>query len=252
MRIRIIGAVIAVVLAAVGAVALWLYVRDADLRAADGAEFVNVYVVSDEAVPKGTPGEEIGGYVSVERLPKIAVQADRVTSLSDLVGLVATAEILPGEQLVNARFIDPVLLAAHGDVTVPDGMQEVTIALPVEQAGGGVLVAGSTVGVVITAGINSKNDDLSTAFALHKVLVTRVQAGNTFATTPEDTSTPVSTIMVTLALETTDVQRVVWAAELQQDNSAGIWLTLEPDTATEGEQKIIGANNIFGENEVGE
>ncbi|MES1169223.1 MAG: Flp pilus assembly protein CpaB, partial [Leifsonia sp.] len=109
MRIRIIGAVIAVVLAAAGAVALWLYVKDADLRAADGAEFVSVYVVDDQAIPKGTPGEQIGDYVSTERLPKIAVQDDRVTSLSDLVGLVATAEILPGEQLVNARFIDPVL-----------------------------------------------------------------------------------------------------------------------------------------------
>jgi pilus assembly protein CpaB len=252
MRIRIIGAIIAVVLAAIGAVALVLYVRDADLRAADGAEFVSVYIV-DEAVPKGTPGEEIGDYVSLKRLPRLAVQDDLVTSFSDLTGLVTTAELLPGEQLVNARFIDPVLLAAHGDVTVPEGMQEVTIALPVEQAAGGALVGGSTVGVVVTANIDTKNDDLSTSFALHKVLVTRVQAGNTFAATPDqDNAAPVSTIMVTLALETADVERVVWAAELQQNNSAGIWLTLEPKTATEDGSKVIGAKNIFGENEVGE
>jgi pilus assembly protein CpaB len=248
MRIRIIGAAIAVVLAAVGAVALWLYVRDADVRAADGAEFVSVYVVDDEAVPKGTPGEKIGDYVSVERLPKIAVQDDRVTALSDLVGLVTTAELLPGEQLVSARFIDPVLLAARGDVTVPDGMQEVTIALPVEQAGGGVIVPGSTVGVVITAGIDEKSDDLSTSFALHKVLVTRVQAGNTFAATPNTSDTsPVTMIMITLALDTADVERVVWAAELQQDNAAGIWLTAEPETADEKPSKIVDSGNVFGE-----
>ena len=45
MRIRIIGAVIAVVLAAIGAVSLVLYVRDADVRAANGAQLVSVYVV---------------------------------------------------------------------------------------------------------------------------------------------------------------------------------------------------------------
>lgn len=244
MRIRIIGAVVAVVLAAVGALALVLYVRDADLRAADGAELVNVYVVGDEGVPKGTPAEAIGDFISVERLPKIAVQSDHVTNLSDINGLVTTAELLPGEQLVSRRFQDRALLAARGDITVPAGMQEITVALPVEQAAGGVIVAGSTVGVVFTSALGT-DDALSTAFALHKVLVTRVQGGDTFAAAPEADAGPVSRIMVTLALTTPDVERLVWAAELQQNNSGGIWLTLESDTTDETGSKIVTSGNVF-------
>jgi Flp pilus assembly protein CpaB len=244
MRIRIIGAVVAVVLAAVGALALVLYVRDADVRAADGAELVNVYVVGEEGVPKGTPGEAIRDFISVERLPNIAVQSDHVTDLSDLEGLVTTAELLPGEQLVIGRFQDPALLAARGDVTVPAGMQEITVALPVEQAAGGVIVAGSTVGVVFTSAVG-EDEALSTAFALHQVLVTRVQGGDTFAVAPESDAGPVSRIMVTLALTTPDIERLVWAAELQQNNSGGIWLTLESDTTDEAGSKIVNSGNVF-------
>jgi pilus assembly protein CpaB len=247
MKIRIIGAIIAVVLAAVGALTLVLYVRDADVRANDGAALVSVWVVKDAGIPKGTPGEQVGSLVEVRQLPKSAVQKGRVTDLNDLSGLVASADLLAGEQLVAGRFKDPAVIAAHGDVTVPTGMQEITIALPVDQAVGGVLVAGSTVGVLI-----SETDPLagpSTKFVLHKVLVTRVQAGSQYLASADANAKakqdPVSTIMVTLALKTPDVERVAWAAELQKNNSAGIWLTLEPATADENGSKVVDTGNVF-------
>jgi pilus assembly protein CpaB len=245
MRIRIIGAVIAVVLAAIGAVALVLYVQEADVRAANGAKLVSVYVVKDEGIPKGTPGEEIQNLVQVRRLPQAAVLDDQVTDFTELEGLVASAELLPGDQLVMARFEDPLLLAARGDVEVPEGMQEITIALPVDQAAGGVLVPGSEVGILISQ-TGAANTKPSTKFVLHKVLVTRVQGGTSYAPSADEPSQdPVSVIMVTLALETPDIERIAWAAELQQDDSAGIWLTLEPDDATEGGSKTIDSGNVF-------
>ena len=128
MKTRIIGAVLALVLAVVGTVVLVSYVRGADARAADGAEFVKVFVV-DEAIPKGTSGGAVNGFVSSKELPALSVPEDRVTDLADLEGLVATAELLPGEQLLMARFVDPAVLAAQGDIDVPEGMQEVTVAL---------------------------------------------------------------------------------------------------------------------------
>ena len=72
----------------------------------------------------------------------------------------------------------------------------------------------------------------ATRFVLHKVLVTRVQAGETYTEEAEEgsESSPVQAIMVTLALITPDVERVVWAREMQEDNLAGVWLTLEPAT----------------------
>ena len=45
MKTRIIGAILALVLAVVGAFVLVTYVRGADARAAEGAELADVYVV---------------------------------------------------------------------------------------------------------------------------------------------------------------------------------------------------------------
>jgi Flp pilus assembly protein CpaB len=242
MRIRIIGAILALILAAVGAVAVIVYVRDADVRAANGAALAPVYIV-ETAVPAGTPGEELGEYVRVEQIASNAIQPDHVTALADLEGLVTTVPLLPGDQLVAGRFADPADLAALGNVIVPDGMQEVTIALPVEQVVGGAVRGGSSVGVVVTL---FGKDATTTQFVLNEVLVTRVQAGDNFnpAATEED-SAPVKTIMVTVALPTADVERLVFAAELQQTNAAGIWLTLQPDGSDPSGSRPVTGEDFF-------
>jgi Flp pilus assembly protein CpaB len=238
MRIRIIGAVLALVLAVVGALAVIVYVRDADIRAANGAALVPVYIVETE-VPAGVPAEQIGEYVRVERLASNSIQPDHVTALADIEGLVTTVPLLPGDQLVEGRFADPADLAALGNVLVPDGLQEVTIALPVEQVVGGAVRGGSSVGVVVTL---IGQESATTQFTLNDVLVTRVQAGDNFNPAPtEEDAAPVATIMVTLALSTADVERLVFAAELQQNNVAGIWLTLQPDGSDpSGSQPVTG------------
>jgi Flp pilus assembly protein CpaB len=243
MRIRIIGAILALVLAVVGAIAVIAYVRDADVRAANGATLTQVYII-EEPVPAGTPGEEIGAYIRVQRLAANSIQPDHVSALSDLAGLVSTVPLLVGDQLVEGRFADPADLAAQGNVLVPDGLQEVTLALPVEQVVGGAVRGGSKVGVVVTIiGV----DAATTQFALNGVLVTRVQAGDSFNPVPsEDESAPVATIMVTLALATHDVERVVFAAELQQNNAAGIWLSLQPEGSDPSGSVPVTGDAYFG------
>ena len=120
MKTRIIGAVVALVLAIVGAFSLITYVRGADARAATGAEPADVYIVQ-ETIPKGATGESIADLVSVDSVPERNVAEGAVTDLGDLEGLVVDAELLPGEQLLEGRFIDPLELAARGDVQVPEG-----------------------------------------------------------------------------------------------------------------------------------
>ena len=71
MKTRIIGAIVAIVLAAVGTFVLVNYVRTADVRAAEGAEFVRAYIV-EEAVPAGTPGTEITEYIAVKEIPALS------------------------------------------------------------------------------------------------------------------------------------------------------------------------------------
>jgi len=241
MRIRIIGAIIALVLAVVGGIVLYLYVRGADQRAQAGAEMVQVYVVT-EAIPAGSSAEIVTDRIEVDELPAIAVLDDRVTDLDQIEGLVATVDLLPGEQLIQARFVDPQTLAARGDVPVPDGLQEVTVALPVQRVVGGAIVPGSEVGIVISA----NRPDATTQFVFNRVLVTRVQAGTSYLPeSDEEDASPVSEIMVTFALSAADIEKVVWAAELQEEGSTGIWLTLQPEAViTDGSRPVTG-DNIF-------
>lgn len=240
MRVRIIGAITAVLLAVIGAVVLVLYVRDADQRAMNDAELVPVYIVAEE-IPAGTSGDDVRDSLRVDRYPAKTILPGAVTDLSDLTGLVATIDLLPGDQLIADRFVDPALLAARGQVPVPAGMQEVTVALPIAQVVGGAVLPGSTVGVVVTDAESGGSG--TTQFILRKVLVTRIVAGAAY--TPSNAESdgagaPVSTMLVTFALETPDVEKVVWAAEREL-----IWLTLEPEDATEDGSRPVDAGNIF-------
>jgi Flp pilus assembly protein CpaB len=241
MRIRIIGAVVALLLAVVGGFVLYLYVRGADQRAQAGAELVEVYVVT-EAIPAGSSAATVAERVEIDELPALAVLDDRVTALSQIDGLVASVELLPGEQLIHARFIDPQSLGARGDIPVPDGLQEVTVALPVQRVVGGAIVPGSEVGIVISA--NQPN--ATTQFVFNRVLVTRVQGGTSYVpASDEEDASPVSEIMVTFALSAADVEKVVWAAELQEEGSTGIWLTLQPEEVITDGSRPVSGDNIF-------
>jgi Flp pilus assembly protein CpaB len=239
MRIRIIGALVALVLAVIGGVVLFIYVSGAEQRALGGAALVEVYVVT-EPIPAGSDAATVTESIEVDKLPAMAVLDDHITNLDQIEGLVATTDLVPGEQLIRARFEDPDVLAAHGDVPVPDGLQEVSIALPVQRVVGGAVLPGSNVGIVISA----NGPDATTQFVFNQVLVTRVQGGSSFVPeSDEEESAPVSEIMVTLALSTPDIEKVVWAAELLEEGTAGIWLTLQPDAVdTSGSRPVNGAN----------
>lgn len=239
MRIRIIGALVALVLAIIGGVVLFLYVSGAEQRALGGAALVEVYVVT-EAIPAGSDAATVTDRIEVDRLPAMAVLDDRITSLDQIEGLVSTTDLIPGEQLIEARFEDPEVLAARGDVPVPEGLQEVSIALPVQRVVGGAVLPGSTVGIVISA----NGPDATTQFVFNQVLVTRVQGGSSFIPESDEAdAAPVSEIMVTLAMSTPDIEKVVWAAELLEEGTAGIWLTLQPDEVdTSGSRPVNGAN----------
>lgn len=261
--IRVIGAVVAFVLAIAGAIALVVYVQGADQRAANGAELKPVFVVS-KIVPKGTAGDQLKEFVKVEKLPAIAIQPDIVTDLSALSGKVANADILVGDQVVEQRFSDPQKLAQEGDVKLPAGMQEVTIPLSVQRVVGGAIVPGSTVGVVYTAGTQSlaaSEGKAVTQFIYHRMLVIGVTPGTSYVpakpatgsnTTSSSSSSSagsaqaVSTVMVTLAATTPQVEKLVYGAEQQQSGNGGIWLTLEPEGADESGSAPRSGENIFG------
>jgi Flp pilus assembly protein CpaB len=244
MKTRLIGAILAIVLAVVGTVVLTGYVNSADVRAAAGSELVEVYLVAEE-IPAGTESSAITDLITAKQIPALAAVPGRVTKLSDLKGLVADTALMPGEQLLKSRWVTPAKRAASGDVALPEGMQAVSIALPVERVVGGTIKPGDTVGVVISAGVtldDSAPEARITRQVFHKVLVTAVRGGT--STPPADGADAAvevfDTVMVTLARPTADIQKLVWGKEF-----GTVWLTIEPENADETGSAAIGERTVF-------
>lgn len=256
MKTRIIGAILALVLAVGGAFLLVSYVRGADARAAEGAELAEVYVV-DTLMPEGTRGESVGDFVKQDTVPLRNVNEDAVTDLADLEGLVADADLLPGEQLVAGRFVDPLARAAQGEVDVPEGMQEISFALPVQRMVGGEIRPGSTVGIVVTkyeVGVNIEDGKPAfvpeSQFSFNRVLVTATRIGENVTSDSESDDDPESgdTILLTVALGTHDAERLAWAMEGYEQPAdyipyVGLWVTLQNDaTDTSGSSPVNESN----------
>jgi Flp pilus assembly protein CpaB len=248
MKIRIIGAIVAIVFAIIGTFLLINYVRTADIRAAEGAEFVNAYIVETE-VPAGTAAADITKYISVKEIPALAAISDRVTSLNELKGLQTDVSLVPGEQLILSRWIDPTEIGSRGEAELPAGMQSLTIALPVERVVGGSVRAGDTVGVVVASEAETAEGKtvLLTKQVFHKVLVLSVQGGTSIVREPSESSDgasnandPVDALMVTVALTTPDIEVMVWSQQW-----GVVWLTLEPEPADESGGRTVDGTVIY-------
>jgi pilus assembly protein CpaB len=239
----------ALLLALVGTLTIVAYVRGADARALDGQEVVDVYVVS-KSIPAGTPAEQLGDRVKAKSIVKQAVAEGAVTDLETLDGRVTGAALVPGEQLVAARFVDASVYRANGGVDVPKGLLQTTLRLEPERAVGGLLTPGAK--VAVTASFDDQDGvEAESRIVLHDVLVTNVQlsenndrdadARTTSGSDGVELGTaPSGQLLVTLALDAASVERVVFAAE-----RGSLWLSIEPDNANKAGTKIVNRKNVL-------
>ena len=282
MNRKWIGVIVAVILAVVGTWVIVQYVQGADDRALEGEETVQVLVV-DSKIAAGTPGDDIARKVRVELVP-VKVQApgslESVEDLESLEGLVASIDLIPGEQVITARFITPQLLEEQDDIIVPDGLLEVTLSLSPERAIGGVIRPGDHIAVFASftsftldavepgseptptptptptpdpeaegtaQGVAAAKTPDTTHIILHKVLVTNVQVEELPAeNTSEDAGTatlelsPTGNLLVTLALEPENAERFVFTAEF-----GTVWLAEESATVDETGTGIQDRSTVY-------
>ncbi len=236
MKRRIVAGIIAAVLAVVSAGLVVTYTATADRRALAGHEPVTVLVVT-EVIPAGTPVSELAGRVAPRQLPATAVVPDAVRSLSELTELTdrqAVTELQVGEQLLSSRFV--VAGRAGTSVAVPDGLQELSVRLPVERVAAGRVVAGSRVGVLISA-----KEPETTTMAITDVLVTRVDrivADGEDQEAPADPARaePVTDAfyLVTVAVSAVDAQKLTWGVE-----HGTVLLTLQNDRTDDSGRTVL-------------
>ena len=284
MKKRVLGITAAVLLALVGTVLLVGYVRNAESRALEGEEIVDVLVAND-IVLQGVASEDIEDLVRLEQVPQKVAIDGAIGSLEDITGLVAVRDLLAGEQLSRELFVDETAISAYArPISAPDGFLEMTVALDPERVVGGSITPGDRVAVVASfpvfdlAGVvlpenfdtrltKEELDELEKIYFIdnrllagdevgntthileHKVLVTSVQEEErpqqSFSNDGDDA--PVSTglaptgkLLVTLALEAPNVERLVFTQEFGL-----VWLAAEPDDASEDDTKIVTRANVY-------
>ncbi|MCB0991849.1 MAG: hypothetical protein KDB16_12780 [Acidimicrobiales bacterium] len=273
MKRRMFGIVAALAMAGFGTVLLVFFVRDAEARAVAGEERVDVLVVTEE-IPAGTDGELIASSVRVEAVPAKVRPEDAVVELSELEGLVAEVALVPGEQILRSRFVEPDLLT-RTRVEVPEGSIEITVALEPQRAVGGTLFPGDTVavvasfepfdlggapvgetpdgeplveidGILVPADTKTPN---SSHLVLQDVLVTNVQIEELPVVPDENDEAierrglaPSGNLLISVALDPDDAERLVFAAD-----HGTVWLGRQPGDIDLRDTQIQTRASIYGE-----
>lgn len=236
MNKRVIAALVAVALAAMGVVFLVNYAGNANERAYDGATLESVLQV-EEPIAANTKAEDVAARVSAVELPRSAIAKGAVRNLDEVDGLTTTVDLEPGEQLLVSRF------AANGATSkeepksksaVPVGMQEITIPLGSARAVADNLKVGDKVGVL--ASYQTKEGDGVTQMIRNRVLITRIVGpGVKWDGQPVDNVTK----MITVAVKTRDAGKIVNALEYGK-----IWLTKQYADTEYGQGGSISRNDV--------
>jgi pilus assembly protein CpaB len=235
---RVLTVVAAVLLAAVGTLAVLAYVHQANNRAVEGLKVVNVVVAQNE-IPSGTSAGQAlhNGSLGTEKLPVASVPAGAVESITpSLAGLVTNATVQPGQLLLR-----PMLVAAAqvtGGIAIPKGLMAVAVQLCVPEAVAGYVSPGSYVAVFDTSGSGSSSQLQRTCDTGHGVTASETRivllraevlsvgqaSPGTQSSSSGGTATAVDgpassassqqgVLLVTLALSQADAERVISIAE---------------------------------------
>ena len=231
------------------------YVQGADKRAMANTETSEVYVVQKE-IAAGTAAANFGDSVVKKTVPKSTVASDSVTTLAELGQKVSAVGLVPGEQLLATRMVDPAQLLGPGRAPVPSGLQEVTVKLPIDRVVGGSLKAGDTVGVIISYAANDTVPD-QTKLTFHQVLVTAVQNSSGAVAQDQTTATtetasdgslnsntsaaqPAGGYFVTVARSAVDVEKIVHAIEFGK-----VYLSKETESSTQDNSGVMERVRVF-------
>lgn len=240
MKIRLLSALAALILALIGAVLIASYVQGADQRALAGTKTRQVLVV-DKPVTAGTPVSELAASLQVKAIPIAAIADGAMTSLANASNTVTAVNLVPGEQLLRSRLVNPNTLQSPGTVPAPKGLQEVTVQLGPDRTVGARIKAGDTVGIFISFA-SSGTTPAMTHLVFQKVLVTNVQGAPVQPTSGSNSTAaaPTGSMLITFAVSAANAEKIIFSAQ-----NGSIWLSSEPASAAESSTSGATQDNIF-------
>lgn len=256
-RIRGVGRAAAIVaslvLAAVATFAIWSYIQGIEDRAMADAEPVEVFVAEQE-IPAGITAGQAGEAGLIERstVPRGNVPDGAIGSLDQISGLVTDAPILPGEVLVRGRWVDPEEAEAGAMLEIPEDFEAVSVQVGIPPGVAGFVRPGDQVSLIVTTetpGDTILQEDgtqieeageVSTQYLLQGIQVLSVGQRITTEEGEEDVSEDGGNVLLTVALEPEDAERLVFAIE-----NASLYFTLLPEDAEPADTPGRSLDNLF-------
>ncbi|MFT4286827.1 Flp pilus assembly protein CpaB [Nocardioides sp.] len=218
MERRRILVVAAALVAALGAVLVFLYVRGADNRAEEEYDTTQVLVVATGAAPI-QPGETFEAAQQAGKIVAAAVTNNSLvpgflTDGSALSGQVALQAIYPGEQIIASKFGTSVV--PQSSLQIPEGQMAISVNLSDPARVAGFVVPGSNVAIYASGTDKATNDPL-TALLLPQVQVIGVGSTTPIPTTTTDSSgtqtvEQLPSTLLTVAVDQDQAQKIIYAA----------------------------------------
>jgi pilus assembly protein CpaB len=205
----------AVLVAAMGAVLVFLYVQGADSRAQD--KFDTVEVLKASAIIEA--GESIEDASAAGKLVKAAVSQDQLlngyqTDIAPLEGTRAMQTIFPGEQIVSDKFTSGDVSSSPALPIPDDGNIAMSVNLTDPSRVAGFVNPGSEVAIFVTG-----TDEAGKAYS--RLLLDRVTVLAVGNTTPVSTTTTDETgastteqlprTLITISVEQRQMEKVLFA-----------------------------------------
>jgi pilus assembly protein CpaB len=245
-RRRVLGVGAAVVLAGLGSAGVISWAQSSKNQA-EAQQAQTAVIIIDEHVPKGADAATILAASHIGTVQQKSLAKGALTAEDQIGERVATADLQPGDQLVEAR------LGTELPGPPADKVQ-VSAVLSAERAVGGKLNVGDTVGVYLSFDPFDTNRPQSdtespaktpntTHLEFEQVQVTAIQSTQEPVSTDEGnplTQVASTNFIVTLALTPAQSERFVFAAEFGH-----IWLSSEPATVTSDGTGIITMGNVY-------
>jgi len=218
MTRRIVGVLLAIILAVLGTVAVLVYVKAAQSRVADGQRAVRV-LIAKQRIPAGTTGESIRGRALVDEvvMPALSVPVDTLSAMpTELDRLVVTSDVQPRQLLLRGMFGAATRLS--GGLNVPEKSVAVSVEIQINEQVGGYVRPGSQIAIFDTYDTPDKQSKIT------RVLLPRVEVlavgqfgagGVTSAQRNGDAASGDSSgnvLVVTVAVSQADAERLIHAS----------------------------------------
>lgn len=240
-RILVIAAAI---VAALGAVLVFLYVRGADNRA-QGQYKTTEVLVAKAQINAGETIEQATQAGKIDKKPVVtnALVAGYQVDTTALTGEVAQVTIYPGEQIIASKFGKTT--APVSALQIPSGKMAISVNLTDPARVAGFVQPGSTVSIFMQGSDPKKGQPFS-QLLLPDVTVIGVGSTTPVATTTTDTSGNQTTeqlprTLLTLAVDQDQAQKVLFAS-----TNGALAFALLPDGTTAKPQPPTTFDNLFG------